>query len=130
MPGAHFKRMHGVDDNPYSFELLDATSDHLHWGGGDWTTSRGGQGIHSEAGGGHAHAGAMVYLGDNWPDRYRNSIFMCNIHGNRVNNDLLERSGSGYVGQHGKDFLFAGDVWFRGLNLKYGPDGGVYLSDW
>ncbi len=130
VPGARFKRSHGVDDDPYSFELLDATSDHLHWGGGDWTTSRGGHGIHSEAGGGHAHAGAMVYLGDNWPDRYRNSIFMCNIHGNRVNNDLLERSGSGYVGRHGKDFLLAGDVWFRGLNLKYGPDGGVYLSDW
>ena len=130
IPGARFKRSHGVDDNPYSFELLDATSDHLHWGGGDWTSSRGGQGIHSEAGGGHAHAGAMVYLGDNWPDRYRNSIFMCNIHGNRVNNDLLERSGSGYVGRHGKDFLLAGDVWFRGLNLKYGPDGGVFLSDW
>ncbi len=130
VPGARYKRMHGVDDSPYSFELLDATSDHLHWGGGDWTTLRGGQGIHSEAGGGHAHAGAMVYLGDNWPDRYRNSIFMCNIHGNRVNNDLLERAGSGYVGRHGKDFLLAGDVWFRGLNLKYGPDGGVYLSDW
>ncbi|HKD35506.1 MAG TPA: dehydrogenase, partial [Pirellulales bacterium] len=31
---------------------------------------------------------------------------------------------------HGKDFLLAGDVWFRGLNLRYGPDGGVYLSDW
>ncbi len=130
VPGARYKRMHGVDDSPYSFELLDATSDHLHWGGGDWTTSRGGQGIHSEAGGGHAHAGAMVYLGDNWPDRYRGSTFMCNIHGNRVNNDLLERVGSGYVGRHGKDFLLAGDVWFRGLNLKYGPDGGVYLSDW
>ncbi|HKD35764.1 MAG TPA: PVC-type heme-binding CxxCH protein, partial [Pirellulales bacterium] len=41
VPGARFKRSHGVDDNPYSFELLDATSDHLHWGGGDWTTSRG-----------------------------------------------------------------------------------------
>ncbi len=130
IPGARWKRMHGVDENPYSFELMDATSDHLHWGGGDWTTSRGGQGIHSEAGGGHAHAGAMVYLGDNWPDSYRNTIFMCNIHGNRVNNDLLVRSGSGYVGKHGKDFLFANDVWFRGLNLKYGPDGGVYISDW
>ena len=39
-------------------------------------------------------------------------------------------SGSGYVGRHGKDFLLAGDAWFRGLDLKYGPDGGVYLSDW
>ena len=24
----------------------------------------------------------------------------------------------------------ANDTWFRGLELKYGPDGGVYLTDW
>ncbi len=37
---------------------------------------------------------------------------------------------SGYVARHEKDFLLANDVWFRGLELKYGPDGGVYLTDW
>ena len=130
VPGAHFPRTRDAGEDPYTYEYIEATSDHLHWGGGDWTTSRGGKGIHSEAGGGHAHAGAMVYLADNWPPQYRGSIFMCNIHGNRVNNDLLERQGSGYVGRHGKDFLFSADTWFRGLNLKYGPDGAVYLSDW
>src|SRR5581483_12144452 len=78
----------------------------------------------------HAHAGCMVYLADNWPPEYRNSVFMCNIHGNRVNHDTLEHKGSGYVGHHGSDFLLANDPWFRGLNLAYGPDGGVYLSDW
>jgi putative heme-binding domain-containing protein len=72
----------------------------------------------------------MVYLGDNWPDAYRNGVFMCNIHGNRVNHDLLEQKGSGYVAHHGADFLMANDPWFRGLNLVYGPDGGVYLQDW
>ncbi|HZY83416.1 MAG TPA: dehydrogenase, partial [Gemmataceae bacterium] len=55
---------------------------------------------------------------------------MCNIHGARVNDDILERTGSGYVAHHGKDFLFANDPWFRGLALLYGPDGGVYVSDW
>jgi putative membrane-bound dehydrogenase-like protein len=130
IPGAHYKRMRGDDYDPYVYDLIDATCDHLHWGGGDWTSSRGGKGIHSEAGGGHAHAGAMVYLGDNWPDSYRNTIFMCNIHGNRVNNDILERRGAGYVGKHGRDFLLSADPWFRGLNLKYGPDGAVYLNDW
>ena len=55
---------------------------------------------------------------------------MCNIHGNRVNQDLLVRSGSGYVGKHGRDLLMANDRWFRGINLKYGPDGSVYLIDW
>ena len=72
----------------------------------------------------------MVYLGDNWPDAYRNRVFMCNLHGNRVNHDMLERHGSGYVAHHGKDFLFANDPWFRGLSLQYGPDGGVFVTDW
>jgi hypothetical protein len=55
---------------------------------------------------------------------------MCNIHGNRVNHDTLEHKGSGYVARHGEDFLMGNDPWFRGLNLAYGPDGGVYVSDW
>lgn len=130
VPGAHFQRMYGQDLNPHCYGLINSVADHIHWAGGSWTSSRGGQGAHSDAGGGHAHAGAMVYLGDNFPDRYRNGVFTCNIHGNRVNHDILERQGSSYVARHGKDFLFANDPWFRGLVVKYGPDGGVYVSDW
>jgi putative membrane-bound dehydrogenase-like protein len=130
VPGAHFQRMFGQDLNPYCYDLMASCADHIHWGGGPWQSSRGGQGPHDEAGGGHAHVGCMVYLGDNWPDRYRNGVFMCNLHGNRVNNDILERRGSGYVAHHGKDFLFANDPWFRGITIRYGPDGGVFVSDW
>jgi putative membrane-bound dehydrogenase-like protein len=132
VPGAHFVRMygHGQDLNPHCYGLMASCADHIHWGGGHWTTSRGGQGAHDSPGGGHAHVGAMVYLGDNWPDEYRTHIFMCNLHGNRVNQDILERRGSGYVAHHGKDFLLANDSWFRGLSLLCGPDGGVFISDW
>jgi putative membrane-bound dehydrogenase-like protein len=130
IPGAHYQRMFGPDLDANSYDLMESCADHIHWAGGAWTTSRGGLGAHGEAGGGHAHAGAMIYLGDNWPDQYRGHIFMCNIHGNRVNQDILERTGSGYVAHHGKDFLFGNDPWFRGLALMYGPDGGVYVSDW
>jgi len=130
VPGAHFQRMYGQDLNPHCYGLIASCADHLHWAGGHWTSSRGGQGAHGDTGGGHAHSGAMVYLGDNWPDRYRNGIFTCNIHGSRVNHDLLERHGSGYVARHGKDFLLANDPWFRGLGIQYGPDGGVFVSDW
>ncbi len=130
IPGAHFERMYGQDLNPHCYGLMKSCADHIHWGGGDWTTSRGGQGSHDAPGGGHAHAGAMVYLGDNWPEEYRQRIFMSNLHGNRLNQDILERHGSGYVAHHGKDFLFANDSWFRGLSLLYGPDGGVFISDW
>ncbi len=130
VPGAHFQRMYGEDISPYSYTLMESCADHLHWAGGNWTDSRDAEGAHGEAGGGHAHVGAMIYLGDNWPDRYRNGVFMCNIHGKRVNHDRLEPRGSSYVARHEPDFLMANDAWFRGLELKYGPDGSVYLTDW
>jgi putative membrane-bound dehydrogenase-like protein len=130
IPGAHFQRMFGQDFNPHWYSLMASCADHIHWAGGAWESSRGGQGAHGDAGGGHAHVGAMVYLADNWPERYRNTVFMCNLHGNRVNNDVLERKGSGYIAHHGKDFLFANDPWFRGISIQYGPDGGVFVTDW
>ena len=72
----------------------------------------------------------MIYLGDNWPAEYRGNAFLLNIHGQRLNRDMLERHGSGYVAKHAPDFAFSKDPWFRGLHAKYGPDGGVYISDW
>jgi putative membrane-bound dehydrogenase-like protein len=131
IPGAHYKRMYGEDFDPHVYELLDQHADHQHWDAGlPWTASRDGKGENDRRGGGHSHVGGMIYLGDNFPAAYRNTIFMCNTHGHRVNNDRLVRSGSGYIGTHGADFLFANDPWFRGIDLKYGPDGGVYLCDW
>ena len=57
-------------------------------------------------------------------------LLTLNFHGRRVNVDRLERSGSGYVGRHEPDILFAADPWFRGIDLSYGPDGGVFILDW
>jgi len=132
VPGAHFQRMYGQDFNRNLYGLLESCADHIHWAGGQWTDSREGKGHekHSAAGGGHAHVGAMIYLGDNWPDRYRQSLLTFNLHGHRANLDRLERNGSGYVARHEPDFLLANDTWFRGLELKYGPDGAVYFTDW
>ena len=31
----------------------------------------------------------MIYLGASWPDEYRGSLFMNNIHGARINRDML-----------------------------------------
>lgn len=130
IPGAHYKRMYGLDYNQFTYELIESTSDHIHWGGGKWTTSRGGKGAHDKAGGGHAHSGGMIYLGGNWPKEYHNGLFTCNIHGNRVNHDHLKRKGCGYVGTHAADILRADNLWYRGIDLDYGPDGAVYISDW
>ncbi|MDB6129369.1 MAG: Cytochrome c, partial [Verrucomicrobiales bacterium] len=129
IPGAHFVRAHTLDPNPFAYSLIDLHADHWHFDTAqDWTKSR--DGAADGYGGGHAHVGAMVYLGDNWPDEYRGHLFTLNQHGRRANQEILERTGSGYVAHHGKDMMFAADPWFRGIDLSYGPDGGVYVLDW
>ncbi len=131
VPGAHYRRMYGEDFNPHLYGLLGQCADHYHWDAGkSWTASRNAGGKHGELGGGHSHCGGMIYLGDSWPQKYRNQIFMCNTHGRRVNVNVLKRDRSGYVGQRAPDFLFANQPWFRGVELRYGPDGSVFLTDW
>jgi putative membrane-bound dehydrogenase-like protein len=131
--GAHYQRMFGHDFNAYVYGQLKSITDHLHWAGGDWTSwtsSRGGQGANGTAGGGHSHCGLMIYQGEGFPQEYRGTPFLANIHGNRINNDSLARSGSGYVCSHRPDFLFMNDRMSMGTSLQYGPDGGVYYTDW
>ena len=72
----------------------------------------------------------MIYLGDRWPQNYRNQLFMNNIHGQRLNVDVLKPGGSGYVGSHGPDFLLTGDQASQILNLRYGSDGNAWMIDW
>jgi putative membrane-bound dehydrogenase-like protein len=128
--GGHYPRIWGEDSNKYTYATIQTIADHLHWGGGDWTTSRGGQGIHSVAGGGHSHAGCMLYYGESFPAEYRGSVFMCNTHGHRINRDVLERKGSGFVARHRPDFLMANDPWFKGVSVQYSADGSIYFIDW
>ncbi len=126
--GARYQRQAGNHFNPYTYDDLKTIADHRHY-----TGTRGphaGNGSSDAAGGGHAHCGAMVYLGGAWPDAFRNQIFFNNIHGARINMDLLEPQGSGYVGKHGPDFLLANDRWSQIMNLRYGPDGQAYVIDW
>lgn len=131
IPGAHYKRMYGEDFNPHLYELIDQHADHYHWDiTGQWQASRDAAGKAAELGGGHSHCGGMIYLGDNWPEQYRGGLFMCNTHGRRVNHDVPVQQGSGYVLKHAPDMIFANQPWFRGVSLAYGPDGGVFVTDW
>ncbi len=128
IPGARYHRQAGEHFNPHTYEDIKTIADHVHWAG-DQGPHRGNRRSGS-AGGGHAHVGAMIYLGGHWPEEYRNRIIMHNVHGFRSNSDILERKGSGYVAHHGPDFVMANDAWFQGLNFRYGPGGSVYMNDW
>ncbi|WAC15278.1 PVC-type heme-binding CxxCH protein [Dyadobacter pollutisoli] len=127
--GARYQRQAGKHFNPYTYDDIKTIGDHVHWVG-----ERGphaGNFRSASAGGGHAHAGAMIYLGgDSWPKEYRNEIFMNNINGARLNIDHFERNGSGYVASHKPDFMAMNDSWSQWLNFKYDPSGSVWAIDW
>ena len=126
--GARYQRQAGQHFNPHIYEDIQQIGDHVHWAGN--------KGPHAAndrsdaAGGGHAHAGLMVYEGGSFPEKYRGQFFMNNIHGQRLNMDIPERQGSGFVGHHGPDFINFNDRWSQILNMRYDQDGSVYMIDW
>ncbi len=127
LPGAHYTRSATITVNPRVYEPIDSHADHFHWDTGrglrDYQRS-------DSLGGGHAHCGALIYQGGQWPAEYHGRLLTLNLHGRRINVDRLEREGAGYVARHEADMAFAEDKWFRGIDLTTGPDGSVYLIDW
>ena len=128
--GAHYEPWRGRQSSQYAYQRIDTIADHFHYVGLGNVRNGIGSADEDAAGGGHAHCGTMIYLGDHFPSSYRNQLFTNNIHGRRVNNDLLRRSGSGYVASHGADLMRSDDPWFMGVTLTYGPSGEIYVSDW
>lgn len=128
--GGHYEPWRNRASSQFAYERLPTIADHWHFPTGKPKEMRGETPETLAMGGGHAHCGTLVYLGDSFPQEFRNTVLMCNVHGKRVNHDLLRRKGSGYTASHGKDFLIAADPWFMGVTLRTGPDGSVFLSDW
>jgi putative membrane-bound dehydrogenase-like protein len=126
--GARYERQGGQHENPYIYDDIKTIADHLHYGGNKGPHAANGRA--GAMGGGHAHAGLMVYQGNSWPEQYRGQLFMNNIHGARINMDTPERNGSGFVGHHNPDFINFNDSWSQILNLQYDQDGSVYMIDW
>jgi putative membrane-bound dehydrogenase-like protein len=113
---------------PYFYDHIKTIGDHVHWAGAKGPHA--GNSRSDAAGGGHAHAGLLIYQGDSWPEEYQGKIFMNNIHGQRINMDVPKRKGSGYVASHGADFINFNDKWSQVLNLLTDQDGSVYMIDW
>ena len=118
----------GKPVHPHIYQDIKQHGDHVHWSGQSGPHAANARS--DAAGGGHAHAGVMCYLGESWPAEYRDKLFLGNIHGQRLNMDVPVRDGSGYVGRHGRDFLNFNDSWSQTLNQQYDQDGSVFVIDW
>ncbi len=109
IPGGIYHRQGGRHINPHVYEDIRTIADHRHRS---------------------AHGGARIYLADEFPAKYRNTILMANIHEHALLADVLEPHGSGFIGRHGEDVLLANDPQWVGFSVEIGPDGAVYILDW
>ncbi|AMV28529.1 hypothetical protein VT84_29255 [Gemmata sp. SH-PL17] len=125
--GGRYMRQAGTDFNPYTYDDIKTIAVHRHYAGAN---PHGGNGRSDSVGGGHAHAGLMCYQGGAWPKEYHGKLFMGNLHGHRINVDVVTPKGSGYVADRNPDFLLTNDKWAIPLALRSGPDGNAYLIDW
>ena len=128
IPGGRYFRQAGRHFDPHVYEDIPTIAKHRHfvgyqWDGADRTASL-------DLGGGHAHAGALIYQGDAWPAEYRGRLLMNNIHGARLNADSLTPAGSGFVGDRLPDFCLTDDEASQMIYLRGGPDGNVFVIDW
>jgi hypothetical protein len=126
--GGRYERQGGQQVNPYIFDDIKTIADHLHYAGNQGPHAANGRS--ASMGGGHAHAGLMIYQGDSWPEKYRGQYFMNNVHGARMNMDQPERQGSGFVGHHGPDFILYNDAWSQMLDMQEDQDGSMFMIDW
>jgi putative membrane-bound dehydrogenase-like protein len=113
VPGGNYRRQAGTSFNPYAYGEIKEICDHT---------------FHRESG--WAHAGLISLDAPHIPEKYRNSVIFGSIHGCSVKQNILTPKGSSYLAKRGDDFIVSGDKNVRPLNMKWGPRGDIYLSDW
>ncbi|WP_020468841.1 PVC-type heme-binding CxxCH protein [Zavarzinella formosa] len=125
--GGRYQRQAGFHFNPYTYADIPTIAKHRHYVG---ATPHSGNGRSDEVGGGHAHSGLLCYQGGLWPKEYHGKLFMGNIHGHRLNVDVITPKGSGYEADRNPDFLLTNDRYSLIVGLQPAPDGNVYMIDW
>lgn len=76
-----------------------------------------------------AISGLGYYTGNQFPEEFRNNIFVGNVMTSRINRDFLQWHGATAKAQEMADFLKCSDPWFRPVDVQIGPDGTLYIAD-
>lgn len=74
--------------------------------------------------------GLEVISGRHFPDEWQGQMITADFRGHRVNRFALTTEGSGYSSQQKEDVVRSTHGSFRPVDVKMGPDGGLYLADW
>jgi len=75
-------------------------------------------------------SGAMIYEGGAWPERYHGNYYVCDPDRRLVHEDVITRAESAHFEATRRldgEFITATAETFRPHDLRFGPDGAMYL---
>lgn len=75
-------------------------------------------------------AGLAIVQSRSFPDEWQHSLITNDFRGHRVNRFVLQENGSGYSSKQVEDVVTTSHGAFRPVDVRMGPDGGMYLADW
>ncbi|MFC4871846.1 PVC-type heme-binding CxxCH protein [Negadavirga shengliensis] len=72
----------------------------------------------------------IIYEGNGFPEAYQGKMLAANPLHNYLQLTRMEKLGSSFQNIDESIILATEDKWFRPVDMKLGPDGGIYLADW
>ncbi len=76
------------------------------------------------------HSGQEIVEEPQFPADWQGNVIQCDFRGNRINRFSLTPSGSSYTAKQEPDVLASNHRAFRPIDVKFGPDGALYIADW
>jgi glucose/arabinose dehydrogenase len=65
-----------------------------------------------------------------FPDDWQGDAITCDFRAHRIVRFKLEENGSTFAGKEMPDLLRSTNVTFRPIDVRFGPDGALYIADW
>ncbi|MBX3238666.1 MAG: ThuA domain-containing protein [Chitinophagaceae bacterium] len=81
-------------------------------------------------GGFTAASGANFYTARNYPEAYRNQMYVAEPTGHLVHIARIVRDGAGYKEEDGGNIFASTDAWTAPVFAETGPDGNLWVADW
>jgi putative heme-binding domain-containing protein len=74
--------------------------------------------------------GLEIVRSSHFPDDWQGDAITCDFRAHRIVRFKISDKDSSYVTQEMPDVLRSGSVHFRPIDIKFGPDGALYIADW
>ncbi|MFT4588466.1 MAG: putative heme-binding domain-containing protein [Limisphaerales bacterium] len=75
-------------------------------------------------------ASLEIVASKHFPDDWQGDLITCDFRAHRIVRFKVEEEGAGFVTKEMPDLLRTANATFRPIDVKFGPDGALYIADW